>query len=245
MTFAGATSMALLLASASAWGHAVLTSPVPRDLTCDDADCKVGPCGGRSPGAPKYKFEKTGDLKLSWTETIDHEGCFVVELSKTGDDKNFQVLQTIPDDANGVPLTRTSTIRLDGGVECEHCVLRVRQIMSGSSAGCTAATDASTYFSCADIIIGTDAQVPDGGDSDSGGASNPDAGKSGGGKLVDGGGGRGSDSYEVDPLDPSAGKGCGASPQPPGGISYGGLAAGALIFGASATRLLRRRRNRR
>jgi len=240
-TLSGALAVALMLASVSAWGHAVLSSPVPRDLTCDDVSCKAAPCGGQNPGAPKYKIEKDGELAITWNETVDHQGCFVLELSTTGDDKAFNVLQTIPDEANAVPLMRTRAVRLDGGIECEHCVLRLRQIMSGSSSDCTADTDASTYFSCADIVIGTDASVPDAAPS-----SDNDAGRASGG-YVDAGGSasNGGGPYEVDPITPAAGRGCVASPQPPDALSYGALFGVAMIFGGSALRGWRRGRSGR
>ncbi|HWL87119.1 MAG TPA: hypothetical protein VNO21_15045 [Polyangiaceae bacterium] len=240
ITLSGSLSAALLLASASAWGDAVLTSPAPRRPTCDSATCQMDPCASTTPGAPKFKVEADADLQVSWTETVDRQGCFVFETATNGEDKNFHVLQTLPDDQNSVPLNRTTTIALDGGLACEHCVLRVRQIASGSAADCTATTDAGTYFSCADIIVGTDAAAPP--PDDAGTTTDNDAGPLGG-STIDAGGSNdatnGAGPYEVDPITPAASKGCAAAPSdlPFGGLF--GIAMTAAIF-AMGTRRRRR-----
>ncbi|WP_394847540.1 hypothetical protein LZC95_08750 [Pendulispora brunnea] len=250
ISISGAFSAGALFCSASAWGAAVITAPVPRTPACDETNCKVGPCGGQNPASPKYKFEKGSDLTVTWNETTDQIGCYIVELSTTGDDQNFQVLKTLADDTNSVPESRSATIpitdlpKVDGGpVECEHCVLRVRQIAAGVSAGCGADTDASTYYSCADIIIGTDASVSGGGTP---GPGVPDAGSPNGGNQDAGNPGNPDENGagEDEVLDPTAGRGCAASPLS-SGLSYGGIIAVAMTLAASVWHRARRRSSRR
>lgn len=239
---AGAVAVAALLGSATAWGHAFISSPPARFAGCQNSgpDCKAGPCGGRDKGTPKLAVSKTGQITVEYDETIDHRGCYVIELSRNGLDTNFEVLATINDPANAVPMKRTHTIQLDGGVECENCTLRLLQVMSGTTGDCTK-TATNTYFSCADIKIGDDASVPDSGptpgpedmeDSGTNGGGSGDAGRT---DASSGGG----NEYEDDFIPSNDGGGCSTLP---GEAPYGGVAG--LVLAAGAWFASRRRPRR-
>ncbi len=201
------TAGALALVASAAWGHAELTQPAARPGT----QIKMGPCGGVAPGNPTFVFAKDAGAKMpvQWVEMIDHEGCFVFDIAKAGDDQNFQTVKVVPDDAGtATPHTYSTNINIpaDGGLDCQFCTLRLRQFMGANPATCNANTTPSQgyYYSCADIQIGDwptavrpDSGTPAGGDggtttgtdggtgtgssggSSSGGAVTPDGGPSG------------------------------------------------------------------
>jgi hypothetical protein len=223
---ASSVAAVLLLASAASWGHARLTTPPPRDVNVSGNDAhKTGPCGGVVKGKPtKYPATAT-TLDIKWDETIDHTGCFVLDVSQTGKDNDFQTLQVIKDTEGVGP--KTTTLNLDGGLTCGNCTFRLRQLMNGTdSTNCDENTVPSqgTYFSCADIMIGDlDAGIVDpvdGGPQPAGdGGGDGGASRKDGGSGVDGGG-FGDDTNDT--LPNNSGGGCSASPAPAG---FAGLAA--------------------
>ncbi len=150
----------------SAQAHTKWIDPPPRD---PNGNIKTGPCGG-IPRTGTYKQYAAGaTIDVSFDEFIDHIGCFQVALSDAND-TNFQVLYQI-DDPSDMPGKRTAKVTLPAGKTCEKCTLQVRQIMIGSltctgrKAGMATTTapfdDPSkrgagdTYYSCADVCIGT------------------------------------------------------------------------------------------
>lgn len=244
-----------LLVGGRALAHTELVNPPPRlDAGCDGlvTACKTAPCGGSPMQAP-YRFYKSNDtLKVTFEETIEHNGCFVVELSTTGDDKNFKPMW-VQRDTLKAPASMTATIPLDGGVDCKHCTLRVRQMMMTTTpANCdpNATPNQGTYYQCADIQIG----------------AWPDAGPSGGddgGTTTGGGddaGGSGDDSGDVDasahagidagdPTDEGngadLGQGGGGCSAAPGGNASLAASGAALALGLAAAIARRRRRRAR
>jgi len=194
--------IASLFVASTAFSHVRIKSPTPRD-TGDGH--KFGPCGraGNVAGGaaiPKGAVTKvypagTTTIPVEWEETVAHGGWFAIDLSTTGDDKNFTMIDMVKDPAGissniGAP----RMVPIPPGTTCKNCTLRVRQVMCSSDAiplndaKCTASsTTISTYFTCADIQIlgaGEDAgpPPPDAGQAttDSGTGTTTDSGTSSG-----------------------------------------------------------------
>lgn len=251
MLLGSAVLSSTLLFSALSFGHTELVSPPPReDAGCNGtvAACKTAPCGGQPPGDPYVKVGSNGKLSVTYQETINHNGCFVVELSKTGNDDNFIPLNVAKDNSN--KQSHTVNIQLDGGFDCQFCTLRVRQMMMATTpTKCdpNAVPDQGTYYQCADIQIGT---WPDGGrgsvdggtggddggaSGEDGGTSDMDAGTVGTGDVDAGGTDFGDNG---DGLPPGDSNGCTTSP-----IGSTSGATGLLaIVGLAFLRARRRRR---
>src|SRR5438552_10894338 len=103
-------SVALVAAPSIAFGHSLLVNPVPRDTT--DTKLKMGPCGGDAVNGPLLKkqpvaqYDAAATVNIVWKETVQHGGCYQLQLSKSGDDKNFQILSQIDDPSNNTLGTR-------------------------------------------------------------------------------------------------------------------------------------------
>lgn len=149
-----------------AFAHARLTTPAPRVNTTAGTQNKVEPCGALANGtaAPKgqpvAQFAAGATVQVSWTEDIDHRGCYQVRLSRSGNDNDFQILQQVDDPdnpANGA--TFNANVKLPDGVTCQNCTLQLLQLMNGANPCAPDAAPASAtqgvYYSCADIRIGT------------------------------------------------------------------------------------------
>jgi hypothetical protein len=257
-------SVAVLVAigvsySGVASAHALLVQPVPRDQT--DTKLKMGPCGGDATNGPLVKkapviqYQPGATIDIDYKETIGHQGCYLFQLSTTGDDKNFTMLK-LPGGANaqvadpaGAGGNLKTQLVLPAGVTCQNCTLRLIQVMLG--ANCAANQDptaTSNYYSCADIRIGdfSDAgAVMDAGPPNFD-ASTQDPAESGEGSTTtptDGGGNTSSSSGDDNGATPSsrnlqAGKGDDCS------IGFGapaGLSA-FVTAGIAAMAMLRRRK---
>ena len=250
---ASSVAAALLLASAASWGHARLNTPPSRDKGLAGADShKNGPCGGVVKGKPVMKYAAGATtMNIQWEETIDHTGCFVLDVSTTGNDNDFKVLKVVKDPTNAgvsqaTPRAVMTNIALDGGITCPNCTFRLRQIMGANPDTCNGATvgTGGTYFSCADIMIGdfdagTTVPVADAAvvpETDA--ASDSDAGTTtpgtDGGKAGTDGGGNGIE--DEDPAFPgNSGSGCSTSPGPVSGLAgLGALSAVAALAFARA-----------
>jgi MYXO-CTERM domain-containing protein len=249
---AGSVAAVLLLASAASWGHARLTTaPPPRDANVAGNDAhKAGPCGGVAKGKPSMKYAPdAGTVTIKWEETIDHTGCFVLDVSPTGNDNDFKTLKVVKDTAGVGP--KNTNIFLDGGLQCANCTFRLRQLMNGTdSTNCNANTVPSqgTYYSCADIMIGDfDAggviPVDDGGtlpDEDSGtagGDSGTTPGADGGKAGVDSG--LGGDNGD-ETLPTNSGSGCSTSPSSDSG--FAGLFALSAVAALAVARAKRKQK---
>lgn len=142
-------------AAATASAHAVWTSPTPRNNRSDLKD-PYGPCGNvmRTTMSTTYAAGQT--INVSWSETVDHPGCFLVDLSTSGD-QNWMLLKNVPHTTVGsIPRTYSAQVTLPAGVSCTDCTLRLRQIMLGSDATpCPPNPVAmgATYYTCADVTI--------------------------------------------------------------------------------------------
>jgi hypothetical protein len=186
---AGTAAMALMaLAPASASAHALMTMPMPRDNNDAHKD-PTGPCGvTRNASQPMNNLTAGATYVVAWTETVYHNGCFVVDFSPAND-ANWQTLGTVMHPA-GTTMPRNYTLSVTlPAAPCTACTLRVRQIMLNSvPATCPPATvpNMATYYTCANVVLGG------GGGGTGGGSGSGGAPGSGGRGGSSGSGGRGS-----------------------------------------------------
>lgn len=147
------------LVPSTASGHARLLAPTPRNAS---SALKVPECGNVARTANSTKLEQGQTLTVSWEETVEHPGCFIVDVSPAGD-TNWRPLQIFPDDATGpLPHPFTKQVTLPADLVCDQCTLRLRQIMRAGTP-CPPANlnpTVDVYYSCADITI-TATKVPD------------------------------------------------------------------------------------
>ncbi len=165
-----------LLAPRLSTAHIVVSNPPARDLGKAGADAhKNGPCGGVARTNKFIPYQTGQTVPVTFSETVDHRGCFQVWLSTAGD-ANFQKLFQADDPGNdATPRNRTVQVTLPAGVTCSQCTLQVRQLMINQtcSANQQSITAGDTYFTCADVCIGPacggtpDAGPPDAGAPDS------------------------------------------------------------------------------
>lgn len=169
-----ALAVALIVGAPSlANAHALFVKPVPRDTT--DTKLKMGPCGGSAATglltkkAPSEQYTPGAQISVDFKETVAHQGCYLFQLSPTGDNGPWTTLKQVPDPA-GSGGNQNTMLQLPAGVTCMNCTLRMIQVMLG--ADCAANQDptaTSNYYSCADVRIGTfadagaivDAGMPD------------------------------------------------------------------------------------
>jgi hypothetical protein len=152
---------ALSLWSSVAGAHALLTSPTPRDNSDLHKDPN-GPCGvSRAASQPmNAPLEPGSELNLTWTETVNHPGCFVIDFSMAGD-TGWQTLAMVPHESDGnTPRPYATTVTLPAAA-CADCTLRLRQIMLGAepaAGACPPANPApgATYYSCANMVLAGD-----------------------------------------------------------------------------------------
>lgn len=118
---------------------------------------KTGPCGGVARTGNYVQYAVGQTVNVEFTETVDHRGCFQVLLSDAND-QSFQILSQIDDPTGDVtPKKRTMAVTLPAGKTCTACTLSVRQLMINKAcvANQASITAGDTYFTCADICIGT------------------------------------------------------------------------------------------
>jgi MYXO-CTERM domain-containing protein len=246
-----AFALAAGLAARGAHAHARIDDPVSRDGK-DNWKDPNGPCGITTKNLTPAKTYLAGQqVTVKWTETINHPGCFLIDLS-SNNDASFTQLANVKHSAVGnTPRPYQTNITLPTNVTCASCTVRLRQIMLANDTDpCPPAQIAAgaTYYSCADVKI-TD---PDGGvpPTPDAGTSVPDAGSStpdsGGGGVGDSGGGG-------NPADPDAGPqdtdltagqgsiGCSTSAAGDAGTPWGL----GLVLGMGVVAAVRRRRSRR
>ncbi|MES1165146.1 MAG: SCE4755 family polysaccharide monooxygenase-like protein, partial [Verrucomicrobiota bacterium] len=165
-----------LLAPGVASGHALLTAPRPRDQSDAHKDPN-GPCGvTRTAAQPSTMPPLTAGapLMVTWNETVNHPGCFVVDFSASGD-TGWVTLSTTAHKTGTLPRPYMAMVTLPAA-PCTACTLRLRQIMlnaePAAGAACPPANLASgaTYYSCANVVL-TGGGAADGGVTDAGGGT--------------------------------------------------------------------------
>ena len=234
-------SPAIVTAIAStAHAHARLKSPAPRDSGSsykDPPQNNVGtgqPCGNntRTASQPSTTLTPGVAATVTWEETVNHPGCFVVDFSASGD-TNFTVLGVKSHMNPPAPASPTTASPRPWSVgitvpttPCTACTIRVRQLMLTADvpdSGCPPATipAASTYYSCANVVIGGS-----GGTGGAGAGGTTGAAGSGGRGGTTGAGGRGGSS--------AAGQG-GTTGQAGSGAGQAGTSGQAGTFGQAGT----------
>ena len=146
---------ASLLAPALSHGHARFLEPKPRNAA-DNLKDPLGPCGNVKRTTMSTTYTAGQLINVKWEETVDHPGCFLVDLS-VGGDMNFMPLANIKHSKAGiVPRPYMTQVQLPQGVTCKDCTLRLRQLMlANDGATCPPSPIAAgaTYYSCADVQI--------------------------------------------------------------------------------------------
>jgi hypothetical protein len=142
-----------------AWAHTLLTAPAPRDASDSHKD-PTGPCGvARAADQPTNGPHVAGSkLDISWTETVDHPGCFVIDFSASGD-AGWTTLTTLPHRQAGTTPRPYSTQVTLPSAACTDCTLRLRQIMldaepaAGEACPPPDLAQGLTYYSCANVVL--------------------------------------------------------------------------------------------
>jgi hypothetical protein len=170
----------LLTWAGAALGHARLTSPTPRSPADDIKDFNGGlaRCADAQSSVPATVVVAGSVLRVTWDETVNHPGCFLVSLRHQPGGAFEELAHIKHSDAPPSP-TQQSPRRYSADIQlpdvtCEHCVLLLRQIMLGTTTEpCPPAsipTNAS-YYTCADLRLvasGADAGVAGDGGSEPG-----------------------------------------------------------------------------
>ena len=162
--------LALLTLAPVAGAHTVLASPPARDFGMPGADAhKSGVCGGVARTGRYTQYAVGATVNVEFTETVDHRGCFQVLFSEAND-TGFTILKQVDDPSGDVtPKKHTVSVQLPAGKSCQNCTLSVRQLMINKAcvANQPSLAAGDTYFTCADICVGTncppivDAGAPD------------------------------------------------------------------------------------
>jgi hypothetical protein len=155
---------ALLVGSSIAAAHTRVDIPPPRDNRDGYKPGRtagfVQPCGVKRSAAQPLTTWPAGSTQLvKWTETVHHDGCFLVEFA-TSDAGPFQKLTMLKHgNATDSGHKWQTSITLPD-VECTDCIFRVRQVMldgDGDAAPCPPANmkddDATLYYSCANVKL--------------------------------------------------------------------------------------------
>ncbi len=193
IALAGATWAASLSA------HALLETPAPRDQRDGYKDST--PCGvTRASTQPHTSYAPGQQLSVDWLETVDHAGCFLVELSLEGD-LDFQILGRLshadpppPEGPTSAAPRRWSLPVTLPNVSCQDCTLRLRQIMAdedldGDACPPPTPPPGSVYTTCANISIASSVGGDGAGGSSAGGSSaggSSAGGSSAGGSSIGG-----------------------------------------------------------
>lgn len=145
--------------------HSLLDQPAPRDRQDGYKDGSA--CGvGFDAAQPVTHYVPGQTVQVQWLETVDHSGCFLVELS-AGGDREFQILgrksHSSPPPPEAVTSAEPRHWSLDVTLPtaaCSGCTLRLRQLMlddnvSADACSAVGAPPGSTYTTCANITIGS------------------------------------------------------------------------------------------
>lgn len=226
----------------SADAHIDLNEPPMRD-----GNQKAGPCEGTERGTPT-QFEAGSTITLSWTETIDHSGYYLISFDPDGDDfdgdgdgqMDYPASVSGGDEPSGNGDLVLLQIDDEGGnefsaevtlpdVACDDCTLQLIQNM-GERTPLGNNPTAHLYFRCVDVVL---VGGSGGGEGGSGGSATGGGGSGGmatGGMPAGGGapGGVGNDP----PLGGSGGDPMVPEPEgpPPSGQAGTGMVPGQPIL---------------
>lgn len=108
-------ALAVVAVPATAIAHTVMMTPVPRDVGVAGNDAhKTGPCGAVPRTNKCTSYEAGATIPVKWMETVGHQGCFQVAVSKAND-QNFTILKQINDPAGGAAMVYPDTVKLPDG----------------------------------------------------------------------------------------------------------------------------------
>lgn len=143
--------------------HALFDQPAPRDRQDGYKDGSA--CGvGFDTAQPVTSYTPGQTVNVRWLETVDHNGCFLVEFS-AGGDQDFQVLgrksHSNPPPPEGATSAEPRRWSLDVTLPtaaCSGCTLRLRQLMLDADVAADAcspvgAAQGSIYTTCANITL--------------------------------------------------------------------------------------------
>ncbi len=198
-------ALAISAISSTAHGHARMKSPTPRDTHSDyksppENNVGIGePCGvARTASQPSTTLTPGAALTVTWEETINHKGCFLVDFSPASDG-NWQMLGVKSHSNPPAPATPSTTTPRQWSVgvtlpstPCTACTMRVRQLMLNSDqtdSACPTATvpAGGTYYSCANVVLGTTGAGGSGGGTGGATGTAGRGGNAGGGRGGNGG----------------------------------------------------------
>jgi hypothetical protein len=159
-----AVSLCLSLAS-TASAHIDMSEPPMRG-----GNQKTSPCEGSERGEPTT-FEAGSTITLSWTETVDHGGYYLISFDPDGDDfdgdgdgtADFPASVSGNDEPNGTGALVLKEIPDEGGMAfttevtlpnmaCDACTLQLIQNM-GERTPTEMNPTAHLYFRCADLVL--------------------------------------------------------------------------------------------
>lgn len=167
--------LAMISIPGTALAHVDLDDPPMRS----GGDQKQNPCANASPSSTRTEYVGGSTITVSWTETINHPGYFLISLDPNGDsfDGDGDGVGDHPESPNAsgfssgdgalVLLQVEDTNSAFGGklsaevtlpdIDCDQCTLQLIQMMSDKTPTSARPTD-HIYFRCADIkIVGTGA----------------------------------------------------------------------------------------
>lgn len=149
--------------AARANAHSLLNGPAPRDQRDGYKDGSA--CGvGFDAAQPLTSYTSGQTVNVQWLETVDHPGCFLIELSVAGD-QDFQIVgrkshsnPPLPESATSAEPRHWSLDVTLPAVTCSGCTLRLRQLMLDADVtadACTpvGAAPGSIYTTCANITL--------------------------------------------------------------------------------------------
>jgi hypothetical protein len=149
--------------AARADAHSLLKEPAPRnqqDGYKDGSACGVG----FDAAQPLTSYTSGQNVNVQWLETVDHPGCFLIELS-VGGDQDFQIVgrkshsnPPLPESATSAEPRHWSLDITLPAMTCAGCTLRLRQLMLDADVTADAcspvgAAPGSTYTTCANIKL--------------------------------------------------------------------------------------------
>ena len=183
-------SLCVLLVTGSAFAHARLISPAPRNNS-DLLKDPTGPCGNIARTALSTNYTPGQVIPVTFEETVNHAGCFTFSLSQAND-TSFMLLKVVPHSTVGaLPRPYSANVQLPMGVSCANCTLQQVQYMIANYDGgvCPPPNPpaGSRYYSCADIRVMPDAGSGAGGGTGGGVAGGGTGGSGGAGGATGGG----------------------------------------------------------
>lgn len=172
----------VLFLAIESWAHVRLNTPRPRAGTTDGTKSNNGdqdPCGGVARGNAPLQLTSGSTINVSWDETINHPGRFLVQFSLQND-QGFSLAQNelLRKEDNQNRGSHNESVRLPN-VTCDRCTLRLVQVMTDQPG--------QLYVQCVDIrlVAAPGTNPPPGGGGEGGGQSSQGSQGAQGNKKVE------------------------------------------------------------